>query len=65
MEDEVFEMDEFAVDPQGSTGVSEMLAFKEARADGRAGDTLVETGQSDASCRFYFAISNRKTSYVC
>ena len=33
-EDEVFEMDEFAVDPEGCTGVGEILSLKEAGADG-------------------------------
>ncbi len=48
VEDEVFEMDEFAVDPEGGTGVSKILPFGQAGADSRAGDALVETGQGDA-----------------
>ena len=40
-----------------------MRAFDPSPADRRTGDPLVETGHGD--CRFYFAISNRKTSYVC
>nr|CAD6628651.1 hypothetical protein RFYW14_04007 [Pseudorhizobium flavum] len=48
MEDEVFEVDEFAVDPEGGAGVGEVLAFEEAGTHGRAGDTLVETGEGAA-----------------
>ena len=33
VEDEVFEMDEFAVDPEGCAGVGEILAFDPSRAD--------------------------------
>ncbi len=33
VEDEVFEMDEFAVDPQRRAGVGEILAFDPAGAD--------------------------------
>ena len=64
MQDEIFEMHQFAVDPQRCASVGKVLAFEKTGADGRAGDALVETGQGD-TCRFYFAISNRKTSYVC
>lgn len=45
MEDEVFEVDELAVDPEGGAGVGEILAFKEASADDRAGDAFVQTCQ--------------------
>jgi hypothetical protein len=45
VEDEVFEMDQFAVDPQRGTGVGEMGPFDPACADRRAGDALVNTGQ--------------------
>jgi hypothetical protein len=48
VEDEVFEMDEFAVDPQRGTGVGKVLPFEEAGADGRASNALVETGQRDS-----------------
>jgi hypothetical protein len=48
VEDEVFEVDEFAVDPQGSAGVGEILPFKPSAADGGAGDALVEAGESAA-----------------
>ena len=44
-EDEVLEMDEFAVDPQRGAGVGEVRSFEEARADRRAGDALVQTRQ--------------------
>ncbi len=71
VEDEVFEMDELAVDPQGGAGIREILPFEKAGADRRAGNALVETGERDTGvedlrgCRFYFGISNGKTSYVC
>jgi hypothetical protein len=44
----VFEMDEFAVDPQRGAGIGELGTLEEARADRRAGDPLVATGQSDS-----------------
>lgn len=55
MEDEVFEMDELAVDPQRGAGIGEVLAFDPSLTDRRAGNPLVETGESD--CGFYLAIS--------
>ena len=61
MQDEVFEMDELALDPQRGAGIGEILAFEEAGADRRAGDALVQTRERD--CGFYFRISNRKLSY--
>ena len=64
VQDEVLEMDEFAVEPQRGAGVGEVLAFNPALTDRRASDALVETGQG-GGCRFYFAISNGRTSYVC
>jgi len=48
VEDEVFEVDEFAVDPQGGAGVGEVLPFEDARTDEGAGDALVETAESAA-----------------
>jgi len=53
---EVFEMDEFAVDPQRGDGIAEILPFEKAVAQGRSRDALVE-------CGFYFRVSNRKLSY--
>ncbi|MBB4243643.1 hypothetical protein GGD54_004400 [Rhizobium tropici] len=44
MEDEVFEMDEFAVDPQRGAGIGKILAFDPAPPDRRTGNPLVETG---------------------
>ncbi len=64
MQDEVLEMDEFAVDPERGMCLEEVGALEKALADGRAGNALVEAGKRNG-CRFYFAISNRKTSYVC
>lgn len=47
MQDEIFEMDEFTIDPEGGMCVEEMRALEKAFTDGRAGDALVETGKSD------------------
>ena len=49
MQDEVLEMDEFAIDPERGMRVEEMRALEKAIADGGAGDALVETGKSDPS----------------
>lgn len=65
MQDEVFEMNEFTVDPERGMRVEEMRPLEKALADGGAGNALVETGKSNSGCRFYFAISNGRTSYVC
>ena len=43
MENEIFEMDEFTVDPKRGAGVGELGSFQEACTDRRAGDALVET----------------------
>lgn len=48
VKDEVFEMHQLAVDPQRGTGVGEILPLKEACADRRASNALVETGERDA-----------------
>ncbi len=63
MEDEVFEVDEFAIDPERSAGVSEVLALEPSTADRRAGDALIEAGEG-AACGFYFQISIRGMSYA-
>ena len=42
VKDEIFEMDEFAVDPQRGAGVGEMRAFDKAFADWRTGYSFVE-----------------------
>ncbi len=47
MEDEVFEMHEFAVDPQRGTCVGELGPLDPAVPDRRTGGALVETRQSD------------------
>jgi hypothetical protein len=64
VEDEVFEMDELAVDPQGGTGVGEILPLEKAGADWGARNALVETGQGDR-CGFCFVVSNQKMSFAC
>lgn len=63
VEDEVFEVDEFAVDPEGRTGIGEVGALNPALTDRRTGDALVQTSQSD--CGFYFEVSNWKSSLGC
>ncbi|MUO72050.1 hypothetical protein BBI12_019730 [Agrobacterium vitis] len=47
VQDEVFEMDEFAVDPERGVRVEEMRALEKAIADARAGDALIEAGKRD------------------
>jgi hypothetical protein len=42
MEDEVFEMDEFAIDPQRGAGVGEVRAFDKALSYLRSSNPLVE-----------------------
>ena len=64
MQDEVFEMNEFTVDPERGMRVEKMRALEKALTDGGTGNALVETRKRDR-CRFYFAISNGRTSYVC
>ncbi len=51
VKDEVFEMDELAVDPEGGAGVAEILPIEEARSHRRAGDPLVETGERDTASK--------------
>ncbi|OOO20325.1 UNVERIFIED_ORG: hypothetical protein BTE55_30000 [Rhizobium sophorae] len=46
VEDEVFEMNQFAVDPEGGAGISKMGAFEEAVTDRRTGDALIEPHQN-------------------
>jgi hypothetical protein len=48
MQDEVFEMDEFTIDPERGVRVEEMRALKKTLADGGAGNALVETGKRDS-----------------
>ena len=62
VEHQVFEMHELAVDPQRGAGIGELRPFEEARADRRAGNALVETGERSA-CGFYLRASNQKLSY--
>lgn len=51
VENEVFEMDEFAVDPQRGACIGELGALEEAHADGRTGNTFVETRQFDTGAK--------------
>lgn len=53
VEDEIFEMDKFAVDPQRCAGVAEMGTLDPALSDRRTGDTFVQARQFDtgAECR--------------
>ena len=64
MQHQVFEMDEFAIDPQRGAGIRELAALDKALPDRRTGDPLVETRQRDAGCGFYFSISIGKMSYA-
>jgi hypothetical protein len=48
VEDEVFEMDELAVDPQRGTRVGILRAFDPSASDRRASKAFVETGERDA-----------------
>lgn len=45
VQDEVLEMNEFAVNPEGGAGVCEILAFEEAAYHLGTGDAFVETGE--------------------
>jgi hypothetical protein len=49
MEDEVFQVDEFAVDPQRGAGIGELGSFEEACADGRTRDALVQSREGETS----------------
>ncbi len=60
VEDEVFEMDEFAVDPQRGTGVGKILPLDEAGADGRAGNAFIEAREGNAGVAFTLLFQFRK-----
>jgi hypothetical protein len=51
MEDEVFKIDEFAVDPQRGAGVGKVGAFEEALTDWRTGDALVQARERHTSVK--------------
>lgn len=65
MENEVFEMNQFTIDPQRCARVGEVRAFDKTLAHGRTGNALIETGQCDRRCGFYFEVSNWKSSLGC
>ena len=46
VQDEVFEMDELALQPERRGRIGKMLALDKTLADGRAGQALVEPRQS-------------------
>ncbi|ASY71519.1 hypothetical protein ABIA24_005741 [Sinorhizobium fredii] len=50
MEDEIFEMDKLAVEPEGGTGVGELHASSKP-ADRRVSDVLVKARPRDAEWR--------------
>ena len=52
MQDEVLEMDEFAIDPERGVRVEEMRALEKAPTDGRTGDALIEAGKRDGRVAF-------------
>lgn len=69
MEDEVLEVDEFALNPERGDRVVEVGPFDPALTDGRMRDTLVEAGENlgrpRGRCRFYFPISiGRKPAFA-
>ncbi|RWX58171.1 hypothetical protein EOA24_39515 [Mesorhizobium sp. M2A.F.Ca.ET.039.01.1.1] len=64
VQDEVFDMDELAVEPQRRGRVGKMLALDKAVSDRAFEHALVEPGQKVFGCRFYFPISNREKSGV-
>lgn len=64
MQDQVFEMNEFTVDPERGMRIEEMRALEKALTDGRPGNAFVETGKRDGCCGFYFQISIRGMSYA-
>ena len=47
MQDEVLDMNKFAIDPERGMRIEEMRALEKAFADRRAGDALVEPGKCD------------------
>lgn len=51
MQDEVLEMDEFAIDPERGMRLEEVGTLEKALADGGTGDALVETGKRDGGLR--------------
>jgi hypothetical protein len=48
VEDEVFEMHKFTIDPQRGAGIGELVAFDPSLTDRRTGDPLVEACQRDS-----------------
>lgn len=51
VEDEVFQVNEFAIDPQRGAGIGELGALDPALADLRTGHPLVQTRESDAGVK--------------
>lgn len=64
VQDEVFDMDELAVEPQRRRGIGKVEPLDETVADRAFVHALVEAGQKVFGCRFYFPISNARTSYA-
>ncbi|WP_287236139.1 hypothetical protein [Mesorhizobium sp.] len=62
MQDEVLEVDEFALEPQRGGRIGKMLPLDKPVADGRTSQPLVEPGERLRRCRFYFRISKTRTS---
>lgn len=63
VEDEVYEVNKFAVDPQRSRPLRKMHTLNPPCSHLRAVDALIQTGQRD-TCGFYFQISIRGMSYA-
>lgn len=64
VQDEVFDINELAVEPQRRRRVGEVAAFDKTVAQRAFVHPLVKAGQKVVGCRFYFPISNVETSCV-
>lgn len=54
MQDKVFEMDKFPIDPERGMRVEEMRALEKALADRRTRNALIETNKCDGCVAFGF-----------
>lgn len=65
VQDDVFDMNEFAVNPRAGAGIDEMRPGYPALANGTDAQPLVQPRQSVlGGCRFPLPISSAQTSYV-
>ncbi|MBB4145490.1 hypothetical protein GGQ72_004054 [Rhizobium rhizoryzae] len=49
MQNEIFQMNQFTIDPQRGTGIEEMKPFKKAFPDGRFPEAFVKSHQRSIS----------------